>query len=89
MKDQDERPSQYPEDGADDHGDYVDGEVIREEKVRQKEEDQADHGVTYERPHVPPFLASSIGFPQAQPIICIGREKGPGPDKESLVAPGQ
>ena|SRR5215204_1717204 len=39
MKDQDERPSQYSEDGTDDHGDYVDGDVVREEQIRQKEED--------------------------------------------------
>src|SRR5215203_5176971 len=39
MKDQDERPSQYSEDGTNDHGDYVDGDVVREEQIRQKEED--------------------------------------------------
>jgi hypothetical protein len=39
MKDQDERPSKYSEDGTDNYSNYVDRDVICEEQVRQKEED--------------------------------------------------
>src|SRR3712207_9566049 len=56
MEDQDERPPQYPEDGADDHGYYVDGDVVREEQVRQEEEDQTNDGVTYKRAHAFPLF---------------------------------
>ena len=32
-------PTNYPADSADEHGDYVDGDVVREDEVRQEEQD--------------------------------------------------
>ncbi len=39
VEDQDDRPSHYSKNGTDNHGNDVDGQVIREEQVRQEEED--------------------------------------------------
>ena len=61
MKDQQERPSQYSEEGTDNHSKEVDGDVVREEQIRQKEEDQPNDRVTYKRAHIFSSFATSIG----------------------------
>ena len=51
VKDQDDHPSHHSEDGTDSDGKDVDRDVIRQEQVRQKEEDHPKDRVDYECQH--------------------------------------
>jgi hypothetical protein len=50
MEYQDDQPSEHPTDCADEYGEQVDGYVIRQNEVRQQEEDHPYDPVDYKVP---------------------------------------
>ena len=54
MEYQDDQPSNYPTDRADEHGEQVDGYVVCKKKVRQEQENHSDDPIDDEPPQVAP-----------------------------------
>ncbi len=79
MKDQEECPSQYSEDGTDNYSNYVDRYVVCENQVRQKQEDYSKNRVYDEYRHVLPSLSLSARLPRTQLLDFILDEKEPAP----------
>src|SRR5215207_7609480 len=54
MKYQDDQPSNYPTDRADEHGEQVDGSVVCKNQVRQEQENHSDDPIDDEPPQIAP-----------------------------------
>jgi hypothetical protein len=54
MKYQDDQPSNYPTDRADEHGKHVDGYVVCKNQVRQEQKNHSDDPIHYEPPQIAP-----------------------------------
>ncbi len=73
MKDQDDCPSHYPEDSANEYRNDVYGYVLREEQVRQKEEDHPKDRVYYECQHdvLSPSLVLLALLPRSRSLSVL------------------
>ena len=54
MKYQDDQPSSYPTDRADEYGEQVDGYVVCKNHVRQEQKNHSDDPINYEPPQIAP-----------------------------------